>query len=258
MGLTVHFKLTAPAEFSQAQAKRFVEAMHRVALHFQREGLVEKIGPMSSDAKTLRRFALDWLVVPIPCQPNTSTGVEIEPLAGWLFCVDVGRDCEPLWLGLCRYPATVRIAGKELPTRGGSDWRLSGFAKTQYASLHGWEHFLRCHRTVVQFLAASKKLGLRVNITDEGGYWPRRSVAALRRNLDGMNRLVAATAGAIKDSGEARIGSGKVLSPIFAHREFERLEAEGAQNAGSRRLQHMAKVLGEERGRKRRSNSTSE
>lgn len=244
MGLTVHFKLTAPADRNPAEAQPLVEAMRRVALRFQREGLVEKIGPIISDANILRRFALDWLVLPMPGQPNTSTGVELEPLAGWLFCVDVGRDCEPLWLGLCRYPATVRIAGKELATQRGASWHLSGFTKTQYASLHGWEHFLRCHRSVVQLLAACKTLGLRVQITDEGDYWPRRSVAALRRNLDGMNRLVAAAAGALKDSGEA--GAGKVQSPIFGHREFERLEAEGTQNAGSRKLRHMVKVVAKE------------
>lgn len=43
-----------------------------------------------------------------------------------------------------------------------------------------------------------------------------------------MNGLVAATAGALKDGCETADGENGVQSPIFAHREFERMEAEGA------------------------------
>jgi len=42
-----------------------------------------------------------------------------------------------------------------------------------------------------------------------------------------MNRLVAATTGALKDSYESRADESPVQSPIFAHQQFERLEAEG-------------------------------
>ena len=66
-------------------------------------------------------------------------------------------------------------------------WRLAGFSKTQYASLHGWEHFQRCHCAVVTLLAASRVPGLLVKISDEGDYWPRRSLTRLRQNLDQMN-----------------------------------------------------------------------
>lgn len=233
MGLTVHFKLAAPAECSAAQAKRLVESMRRVALRFQREGLLDRVLPISSEATTLRRFARDWLMLPVPGEENTATGVEVCPAQGFLFCAGVGEDCEPLWLGLCRYPETVLYQGHKLPTKTGAGWRLAGFSKTQYASLHGGEHFLRCHRAVVDLLAALRTLGVRVKISDEGGYWPRRSVTALRRNLDAMNGLVAATAGALKDWDEAGNGQSRVESPIFAHQHFERLEAEGAARVGA-------------------------
>lgn len=46
-----------------------------------------------------------------------------------------------------------------------------------------------------------------------------------------MNGLVAAFAGALKDGDD---GKGvNVESPIFAHQEFERLEAEGEARAGA-------------------------
>ena len=104
MGLTVHFKLTVSAGGTEAEAKKHVVSLRHTALRFQGEGLVDEVRPITSDAKTLRQFARDWLILPVPGEENISTGVEVSPTAGFLFRVDVGEDCEPLWLGLCRYP----------------------------------------------------------------------------------------------------------------------------------------------------------
>ena len=227
MGLTVHSKLSAPAGTTAAQAKRIVTALHREALRFQQEGLVDVVHPIASDLETLQQFVCDWLILPVPGEENTSTGAEIVPLAGYIFPVAVGAGCEPLWLGLCRYPPTVCFQGKELPTKKGAGWQLSGSVKTQFASLHGWEHFKRCHCAVINLLAACGSTGLRVTISDEGKYWPRRSLASLRENLDHMNGLVAAVAGTLKDAKESAGVTDAVQSPIFAHKNFERLEAEG-------------------------------
>lgn len=228
MGLTVHFKLAAPAGFTGTQAKRLVESMRRVALRFHGEGLVDRVQPITSDAKTLRHFGSDWLILPVPGKENTTIGVEIFPSGGFLFQVEAGEDCEPLQLGLCQYPLKVWFQGNELCTKKGAGWRLSGFSKTQYASLHGWEHFERCHCAVVELLASFRTADLRMKISDEGDYWPRRSLTRLRENLDHMNGLVAAAAGALKDIDEAAAGESRVQSPIFAHRNFERLEVAGA------------------------------
>src|ERR1035441_185460 len=117
MGLTVHFKLAALAGCNAAQAKRIVESMRRVAGRYYIEGLADRVHPITSDPKTLRRFGCDWLLLPVPGENNTSTGVEARPTAGFLFRVDVGADCEPLWLGLCQYPFTVRFPGREMRTK---------------------------------------------------------------------------------------------------------------------------------------------
>lgn len=230
MGLTVHYKLKAPPDTSSAEAGRLVLAARAIAVRFEREDSVQHVGAVSADARLLNRFATEYLTLPVPGEPNTFISADVAPLEGWLFEVNVGQDCEPLWIGLCRYPATVKFRGRELPARGGDGWRFWGFSKTQYASLHGWEHFLRCHRAVIDLLVALRPLGLRVRITDEGDYWPRRSIAALRRELGQMNSLVAAAAGALKDVDGGR-GAG-IQSPIFAHKDFERLEAEGEARAG--------------------------
>jgi hypothetical protein len=225
MGLTINFQIIAAESTTSMRAKEIVASWHSLALGFKREGFVDQVLPVATDVETLHQFACDWLIVPVPDEENTSTGVEILPTEGSIFMIGVGKGCEPLRLGLCRYPETVRYEGKKLPTDKPGRWRVSGFCKTQYASVHGWEHFKRCHCAVVHLLAACQMPDLRVEIMDEGDYWPARSVSKLRENVDRMNGLVAATAGALKDAIEK---PGAVQSPIFQHKNFERLEAQGA------------------------------
>ena len=70
-----------------------------------------------------------------------------------------------------------------------------------------------------------------MKISDEGGYWPRRSERTLRQELDLMNGAIAGLAGALKDVGDEH-GGPPVQSPIFAHPQFEHLEADGVARHG--------------------------
>jgi hypothetical protein len=239
MGLTVHFKLAAPADWDAAQAKDVVESARGVARRFHIEGRVDKVWPVAWDVKTLRRHGSRWISRPLGGGKGRFAQVEVFPSEGFMFRVDAGEDCEALWMGLCRYPRTVLCLGQEVPTGLGGGWQVEVFSKTQYASLHGWEHFARCHCAVVELLAGWRAAGVRVSISDEGDYWPHRSIRALRENLDEMNCAVAGAAGALKDIGEELCGEGSgVESPIFRHQDFERLEAAGTNGglgAGHRR-----------------------
>lgn len=230
MGLTINFEFTAAATVTATRAKEIVTSLHHLALGFQQEGFMDQVFPIASDVETLGQFACDVLIVPVPGEEDTSTGVEILPEEGSLFLIRVGKGCEPLRIGLCRYPTTVRFGSAELPTGKPDRWRFSFFCKTQYASSHGWEYFQRCHCAVVHLLAACQMPDLRVEIMDEGAYWPGRSMSKLRENLERMNGLVAATAGALKDASEK---PGAVQSPIFAYKNFEHLEAQGAPHVAA-------------------------
>ena len=66
-----------------------------------------------------------------------------------------------------------------------------------------------------------------MKVSDEGEYWPGRNEAKLRRNVEEMNCAIAGAAGAMKDFDKAT-GAAGVQSPIFAHPQFEHLEAKGA------------------------------
>jgi hypothetical protein len=109
---------------------------------------------------------------------------------------------------------------------------FKGSCKTQYASEHGWEHFLRCHKMILSTLKFWRQMGVAVEVSDEGGYWETGSEKKLRDTLQSYNGLIAAVAGAFKDAGEASGKGHSVEAPIFAHGDFERLEAQGWQEFG--------------------------
>lgn len=233
MGLTIHFQFTAPPATDATGAGQLLRQLRRQAQGFKARGRADAIHPLSEARETLR-WAEEWLCFPVPHHPNRVEQVCVPPLEGVMFPVQVGAGCEPLWLGLCRYPLTVRIAGRLRKTKL-CGWRLRGFCKTQYASLHGWEHFRRCHTAVVDLLAGARRLGLTVEINDEGDYWPSRDWERLRRNVEQMNGAVAATTGVLKDWSEEQ-GGAPVQSPILAHPQFEHLEAEGVARGYASRL----------------------
>lgn len=243
MGLTIHFKLTPPPETDAVRAYELVRQMRQRAQGFKRRGRVEAVLPIGDDPKTLRR-AECYRDVPHPWKPGCKSVIDIPAGIGSLFVVEVGEDCEPLWLGLCTYPKTVVMGGRCYRT-GLKGWQFSGFSKTQYASLHGWEHFRRCHVAVIDLLLSLRRLGLRVEISDEGDYWPGRSLTKLRAEVGMMNGVVAAAAGVLRDLDEAVNGKSGVESPIFAHKNFERLEAEGVARVGPA-LKKLQTALGRE------------
>jgi hypothetical protein len=226
MGLTLHYRLTATADVTARSAATLVRRLHTTAVNFAPAGRVAEVHPLSADRPDLNRFAQAWRRLPHPADPATRVGVQIPAAAGWIFPVDLGDDCELLWLGLCRYPARIVHDGRSLATRLDPRWQFAGFCKTQYASLHGWDHFARCHTAAVDLLRAASPLGLRVKLNDESGYWPHRRLPLLRERLDQMNGIVAALAGAVKDATD-EAGAPPVQSPIFAHPQFEHLEASG-------------------------------
>jgi hypothetical protein len=204
----------------------------------RKRGRARRIFELSNDTADLNPFATAWLSLSVSGDPDTCTGVAVAPLEGWIFLVQLGKGSEPLVLGLCRYPATVKAPGGDAWLSSGKDdgWHFLASCKTQYASLHGWESFRRCHVAVVDLALAGQALGVEVRIEDEGGYWPGRNEVALRAAVERMNRLVAGLAGALRD---AEDDSGKALSvesPILEHPGFERLEAEAQEGADARKL----------------------
>lgn len=220
MGLTVHYQLHFPAALTLPAAEKLVRSAHRrAAALVRRRGLasISPVLPADPDDPCNCRFVLEK-------RGEDTCGHDVKPACGWMFSVLPGPGCESAEFGLGHYPATIKV-GRRILRTGCGGWGYAGFCKTQYASLHGAENFLKCHRAVIDLVRLWEKLGATVKITDEGGYWPGRNETALCQNLDQMNRIVAAFGGALKDAADE--GGPSVESPIFQHGQFELLEAQG-------------------------------
>lgn len=234
MGLTIHYRIKLKAAETKAgivDAERLVTKAHAFALRLLQMGRVKRVMEISSSREMLERaIVLDRR---LDYEGEWRTRI-VTPVEGWVYYVNVGDGCEPLQLGLCRYPYTGPYVGSrrwaKIHSPQQAIWRLEGFCKTQYASQHGWNHFLACHRTVLELINYWRRTEAKVILCDEGGYWPRLSVEKLRRNLGEYEGLTAAFAGALKDAAGNKAGA--VQAPIFKHPQFEKLEAAGLATHG--------------------------
>jgi hypothetical protein len=148
----------------------------------------------------------------------------VSPTRVIAFSAWPGEGCEASNFGLCQYPAVVQSSAGPVRTKL-SGWCWSSFCKTQYASdpnCGGVQNFLRCHLTVIAMLDHAKKLGCLESASDESGFWEKRDVEALVKEIGSWNEMIAAFGGKLKDM----LGDG-LESAISQYPNFEQLEAAG-------------------------------
>ena len=230
MGLTIHYKLTVKENVPSATVRELVE---RAARYAGEIGCAE-VGEMFHVEPD---FPLTSLFVRTG-GPEDGVFADVSASDGWLVPVSPGDGCETVFLALCQYPREISFGDKSVATGCFSGWMFQGHCKTQFAAEHGWEHFLRCHKAVIQILDFWRQLGVTVEVTDEGGFWETRSEEKLRATLQKYDGLMASVAGALKDAGNS------VESPIFERNDFERLEAAGQQEFREQ-LKELARVQDE-------------
>lgn len=121
--------------------------------------------------------------------------IQPEEIQG--FVIEVGRRCDPLLLGLARYPLVVDFRGRTFPT-GLFGWHWQAHCSTQRASLCGLEYFVRCHQAVIALLDRARAIGFTSTVQDESGYREHRDVtqllAAVEQSHRGWARLYRALA----------------------------------------------------------------
>ena len=206
MGLTIHYTIRTGRRLNLDGIRKLLAPLRAkaIALNFEEVGEWIEVGP-------------DYPAYHWPRGAKKFSDL-LPPVEGWVFRATPGAGSESVRLGLCRFA-------------GVPGWKMEAFCKTQYASRHGWEHFLKCHRGVIELLWAAEALGIKVKVEDEGGLWEAGSHKVLRRNLAEYDRSMAAFFGAVKDAAGAEAN---VVSPISEHPQFERLEAEGVALHGEK------------------------
>jgi hypothetical protein len=219
MGLTIYYKLSVEKELTVAGVR---ELAARVARYAQKIGCAET-GPVE---RVTADTPFTSLCVRTGREEDCCFGL-VPAKRGWVVEVWPGEGCESATMGLCQYLRRIPFRAGSVSTGFAGGWLLKGACKTQYAAEHGWEHFLLCHQRVVSVLEFWGELGVTVEVSDEGGYWQTRDEQKLRSVLTAYDGLMAAVAGQVKDAADDSGEGQAIASPIFARKDFERLEAAG-------------------------------
>jgi hypothetical protein len=247
MGLTIHYTFSLPAETPETVVHRSMAALREAALALPFVGVTDLVRLTREDlARTSPIDGEEYFELADVVMLNARFVAEefyrvshgIEIVDDVYPHVELPDDLAITVIGFTVFPGE----GCELPAFAlmkleapnfSPHWHWSAFCKTQYASAHGDEHFVKCHRALVELLDAAKRVGLECDVLDEGEYYESRDEALLLENVDKMNRLVAHFAGRLSDMFEERTGdSRRVQGEIFRHPDFERLETRGPDLPG--------------------------
>lgn len=230
MGLTIHYQLQSDTR-SAKEARQLVEQLRQRALDLPMKevgDLVDLAGDACDFETYDRDHPLRWLAIQAG-QLVEREGIHFSVTARHViaFSCDPGEGCEQANVGLAVYPGVVNITdprtGRARRLRTGlKGWCWRSFCKTQYASQHGGEHFLRCHLSVIRMLDHARELGILAEVNDEGGFWERRDIKSLVEQVGQWNQGMAALVGQLKD-----MFGGDIEAPITKFPDFERLEAKG-------------------------------
>jgi hypothetical protein len=210
MGLTIHYSLKSNAR-TMPHVRRLVAQLRHAACDFP----FDEVEPLV-EYEAVPGEAEDFpagLFHATPFVGSDDQWQQLQPRRFVAFRIHPAAGCESAEFGLARYP---RQAG----------WSWRAFCKTQYASApqHGGiSNFLRGHVGLIKLLDQAARLGLTVDVLDEGRYWDERDAQALAREIGQWNELVAGLGGTMKDA----LGDG-VAGPIFQYTDFEHLEARGS------------------------------
>jgi hypothetical protein len=240
MGLTIHYVLKA-GKVSTVEARTLVRQLHAAALDLpfdhvsqivevlksSRSPNKSEVSPNSPEASLLKARALHPVIATFK---DGDCGELLYPDELIGFIVVPAEGCEVACFGLGRYPTSIVKGGQSISTDL-DGWRWWAFCKTQYASnpsLGGVKQFLRCHLGIVALLDKAKELGILDEVKDEGGYWEKRDVEALVKEIARWNTMVAGFVGRLNDHMEkAGRDRQSVESAITEFPDFEHLEAEG-------------------------------
>lgn len=229
MGLTINYDLKTHLRRPQ-DVRRLVESMrgHALDLPFKQVGEVKEF----RGAETSHEDKDDpdlWLKVQVAVQLIEGVSISFVPAKHIIaFSTWPGEGCEQANFGFCLYPRSAKMpSGKKQATHK-AGWCWHSFCKTQYASdpqCGGVANFVLCHQCVIGMLDFVKQTGLAtVEVEDEGGYWEKRNLESLIKEIGKWNEFVAGAISAFRSMTDAQ---GALEAPITKFQNFEHLEAKG-------------------------------
>jgi hypothetical protein len=257
MGLTIHYSLSVPKDWSAGDIRAKLESLRQFCLDLPvrevselREFRGDECEPGEDDDPCRWAKIQAARTIESPWQPDTF--FQQQPSHMLIFSVWPAPGCEQMNLGVCSYPPLVCREPPEPPGRTGAEEKhvvpgekgtWSSFCKTQFANdprLGGTPNFLRAHLAVCAILEKAGELGFLVEVSDEGDFWTKRDVRALAETIGKWDRMLAGVFGAMKDA----MPEGTALDSAMSGRpDFEQLEAKAQSTEIGKLLEQIKAFL---------------
>jgi len=238
MGLTIHYSLRA-GSISAGRAREMVQRLRHLAVSLAFDQVTDVVEVSHGSGRKVPEDLADFAryltiraghALFVATDDQDEETVVVEPVDLIAFSALPGEGCEHAPIGLATYPPRTTRRGRTVPT-GLDGWRWWGCCKTQYASnpaVGGTEAFLACHLRLVSLLDEAAGMGVLGEVTDESGYWEKRDVGLLAKEVARWTAVMAAAVGALQDGLEqAGVDRKRIVSEITAYPDFEHLEAKG-------------------------------
>ena len=213
MGMTIHYSFETETK-NPKKVKKIIRELHNFAmdLPFEKVGDIIHLKGDECDKTKNKRDDLFWILTNAEDFRKTKDGtayVSFPPSEIIAFEADPAKGTEWAEFGLARFE---------------NKWKWKAFCKTQYATKYGIENFLHGHLLVITMLDKAKELGILKEVYDEGGYYEKRNVQELVKEVGEWNQFVAAFSGMLKDLSPPQF---RIESEIFGFENFEYLEFKG-------------------------------
>lgn len=185
MATDIRYAYGAPKEATAAEARRLVEAARVMVLGFKKKGLVKRVGPLLDHPSKMGEWGKKWFQAEDREQPGFPCWPRVTAIEGWMFEVEIGKGCGLLHIALCKYPTEyTAYDGVVIPTHIPPYYIYDGWVETEDAAEKGAEHFMRCHRAVIEIIEKLQEVGFLIKMEDKAGYWPNHSVKNLQAAAD--------------------------------------------------------------------------
>ncbi len=169
MAISVYYEFSAPESLTESDVVRALEASRKRAIGLQ-FGVVSALN---------RQVATPQFAFCIEDPFQTGAVLKIIPLRGFWYRIQLAHSTDSALIGLCRFPAVVRVGGHDVSSGLGEGWHFQSSCRTQSPAQREFAGFRRRHASLIDLLHAVQTLGIKTEVEDDGGYWATNEVSSL-------------------------------------------------------------------------------
>ncbi len=222
MSIDIHWTMYAKS----GTADQMQAILQRIADHAAELGFTDITpithftGPSANYATYPVGETRSLLVGGLQWSKESNGGFEVYAREAIAFSCVPGEGASNATFGFAKHKPQAINGGPSGCSRG---WRWKGGCTTQYASETGIENFVTTHKRMVALAEFAKAQGVVTEIRDDTQYAEHHDEDKLIECLRSWNGVMAALAGAMKDSAQGTANCTEFAIQKF--KNFERMEA---------------------------------